>query len=225
MTLNSHSIFPSQHYMRSRPEIFISSPRILNLNPDDFMPKKSRGCKTSNAFLIYRTIYSRMLTQKGFPSKMTEVSRWASDSWNDESEELKNEFREFAKKVSQIYQKNVELLAPRILPTILPIQPIQNVALNNKIPDMSLQQWQNHMTFIQQQQMEQFQLLPNFLPLYFEPHYPLNPQFKPCEDIRTEVSYASIPPYDPSHLQIDEDNEDNEDKNNTNMDNNDLWEY
>jgi hypothetical protein len=210
MALNSHSlpIFPPKNYLRSKPEVLISSPRTLNLNPDDFMPKKSRGCKTSNAFLIYRTIYSRILTQKGYPSKMTEVSRWASESWNDESEELKNEYREFAKKVSQIYQKNAESLVPRILPTILPIQPTesyQNVALNNKASNMTSQQWQNRVTFVQQQQMEQFQLMPNFLPLYFEPHYSLNPQFRPCEDDRTEVSYASVPPYDPSYLQIYDD--------------------
>ncbi|GBB84396.1 hypothetical protein RclHR1_00110029 [Rhizophagus clarus] len=192
MTLNSHSlpIFSSQNYKLSRPEVFISSPRTLNLNPDDFMPKKSKGVKTSNAFLIYRTIYSKTLTQKGYPSKMTEVSRWASESWNRESEELKNEYKEFAKKVSQIYHKNAELLVPRILPTILPIQPPE-LYQNNAIPDL---QWQNHMAFIQQQQMEQFQLFPNFQPLYFEPHYSVNPQFRPSEDIRMGVSYV----YDPS---------------------------
>src|SRR5688572_21695108 len=95
----------SQTIVRSRPEIRISSLHKLNLIPDDFMPRKSRGCKTSNAFMIYRSIYSKTLSQKGLLSKMTEVSRWASESWSAESEELKNEYREFAKKVSKIYHE------------------------------------------------------------------------------------------------------------------------
>src|SRR3954447_2427333 len=112
-----------QTFMRSRPDIIILSPSTLKLIPDDFMPRKSKGCKTSNAFMIYRSIYNKTLSQKGFPSKMTEVSRWASESWSAESEELKGEYREFAKKVSKIYHENSQPLAPRVLPTILPVQP------------------------------------------------------------------------------------------------------
>src|SRR5436190_5840871 len=113
MTLNM-TLFSSY---RSRPEVFVSSPRLLNLNPHDFMPRKARGCKTSNAFMIYRTIYTKTLSKKGLPSKMTEVSRWASESWYAESEDLKNEYREFAKKVSEIYHENARKLVVSILPT------------------------------------------------------------------------------------------------------------
>jgi hypothetical protein len=162
---------------RSRPEVLVSSPRMLNLNPHNFMPRKSRGCKTSNAFMIYRTIYTKTLSQKGLPSKMTEVSRWASESWSSESEELKNEYRDFAKKVSEIYQEKARTLVPRILPTILPTQPIEsspNNAFNNRTYDIT-PKLQNA-TFIQQQPSiyadyhSQFQYLPNFYSS-FEPYY------------------------------------------------------
>src|SRR2546421_12947731 len=101
----SLSLFSSKTLLRSRPEVLVSSPRTLDLNPNDFMPRKSRGCKTSNAFMIYRTIYGKILSKKGLPSKMTEVSRWASQAWKVESDEIKNEYKEFAKKVGKIYRE------------------------------------------------------------------------------------------------------------------------
>ena len=177
MALNSQSlsIFSS---IRSRPNVFVLSPRKLNLNPDDFMPRKSRGCKTSNAFMIYRTIYGKILSQKGLPSKMTEVSRWASESWSAESEELKNEYRDFAKKVSEIYHERARTLLPRILPTILPIQPAESFPNNAYKTHDNTPKWQN-VNFIQEQQPSiytdyhnQFQYLPNFYPS-IEPYHPL----------------------------------------------------
>src|SRR2546423_8624123 len=102
-------LFESQEtFTPPRPEVSVLSPRELKLNPDDFMPRRSRCCKTSNAFLIYRTIYTKELSQKGLPSKMTSVSRWASDAWSAENEELKNEYREFAKEVKKIYLESVQ---------------------------------------------------------------------------------------------------------------------
>ncbi|GBC06477.1 hypothetical protein RclHR1_06870008 [Rhizophagus clarus] len=105
--------------VRSRPIVSVSSPYLLN--PNHFLPKKSRGCKTSNAFMIYRKVYSRMLMIKGLPSKMTEVSRWASEAWKFEREELKNEYREFAKKVREIYRERSQMLGvPRVPLAIRP---------------------------------------------------------------------------------------------------------
>ncbi|CAJ0629006.1 14805_t:CDS:2 [Entrophospora sp. SA101] len=39
---------------------------------------------------------------------MTEVSRWASESWGSENDEIKEEFKEFAKKVASIYRQKVK---------------------------------------------------------------------------------------------------------------------
>ncbi|CAI2178152.1 10511_t:CDS:1 [Funneliformis geosporum] len=112
---------------RSRPKIIVPSPRMSNLNPEDFMPRKSRGCKPSNAFIIYRKIYVKTLLAEELHYKMTEASRWASESWSIEREELKDEYREFAKKVSKIYRKKAQDLdSSRVLPTILPSQPIRS---------------------------------------------------------------------------------------------------
>ncbi|RIA87876.1 hypothetical protein C1645_827150 [Glomus cerebriforme] len=202
MTLNPHSLplFTSQPFMRPRPKVTISSPRKMNLNPDDFMPKKSRGCKTSNAFLIYRTIYSKTLSQKGLPSKMTEVSRWASESWNNEREELKAEYREFAKEVSEIYQKNAETVIPRVLPAILPIRSTElyhHDTSNYKTSADITSQCQN-INVIQQQQLadyqEQFQLMQNHPNFYFLSHHQLIPQSRPSE-IYYNTETANSAPY------------------------------
>jgi hypothetical protein len=174
MALNSQSLFSS---IRSRPNVFVLSPRKLNLNPDDFMPRKSSGCKTSNAFMIYRTIYGKILSQKGLPSKMTEVSRWASQAWKVESDELKNEYREFAKKVGKIYRERAKSLGvQRILHPILPT-PSDNF-VRSQIEEQPV-------TFNSNYQ-EPFQLLSNF-PTFCEPNYPLVhddiylPQLRQCE--------------------------------------------
>ncbi|CAJ0855280.1 3515_t:CDS:2 [Entrophospora sp. SA101] len=46
---------------------------------------------------------------------MTEVSRWASESWGSENDEIKEEFKEFAKKVASIYRQKVkEALTTRV---------------------------------------------------------------------------------------------------------------
>jgi hypothetical protein len=108
-----------QTLVRSRPNVSVSSP--CSLNPNHFLPKKSRGCKTSNAFMIYRKVYGIMLMRSGLPSKMTEVSRWASEAWKFEREDLKNEYREFAKRVREVYRERAQNLGvPR---AILPIRP------------------------------------------------------------------------------------------------------
>ncbi|PKY24864.1 hypothetical protein RhiirB3_413447 [Rhizophagus irregularis] len=133
-----------QTLVRERPKVSISSPRMLMLNPNHFLPRRSGRSKTSNAFMIYRKVYNKVLMINGLPSKMTEVSRWASEAWKFEKEELKNEYRDFAKRVKEVYRERSQILeGPR---TILPIRPdIQNLSVpireqpNNFIVEESVQ--------------------------------------------------------------------------------------
>jgi len=209
--LQSLPLFTTQTLSRSRPEVIIPSPRMLNLNPEDFLPRKTRGCKTSNAFIIYRKIYVKILLEKELHSKMTEASRWASEAWSVERVELKDEYREFAKKVSKIYRRRAQELdasrtPPRILPSRSPPDNTNNnnnnnnididININNTMND-TIENIQPNKTLVcptQPQQIlsiesfdanyqEQLQPLPN-PPSYIEPldlFIYYPPSFNPCE--------------------------------------------
>ncbi|CAG8757354.1 6625_t:CDS:1, partial [Dentiscutata erythropus] len=99
----------------SRPFIKVPSPFEFNIS--EFLPRKSIGCKTSNAFMIYRKVYVKTLLRLKLHSKMTNASCWAADSWKEESTEVKNDFKKFAKKLKEIYRnksKEVETRKSRI---------------------------------------------------------------------------------------------------------------
>ncbi|RGB40107.1 hypothetical protein C1646_426273 [Rhizophagus diaphanus] len=164
-----------QTLVRERPKVSVSSPRMLMLNPNHFLPRRSGRCKTSNAFMIYRKVYSKMLMINGLPSKMTEVSRWASEAWKFEKEELKNEYRDFAKRVKEVYRERSQILeVPR---AILPIRPdIQNISV-------PIREQPNN--FIVE---ESVQLLPEFLNLPYP--YNLEPI---CPSIRHDIRDIFLP--------------------------------
>ncbi|CAG8743734.1 8652_t:CDS:2, partial [Racocetra fulgida] len=100
----------------ARPPIKVPSPFEFNIS--EFLPRKSIGCKTSNAFMIYRKVYVKTLLRQELHSKMTEASCWAAESWNEESIEVKNDFKRFAKKLKEIYRhKSKEALETQKLQT------------------------------------------------------------------------------------------------------------
>ncbi|GBB93676.1 hypothetical protein RclHR1_02210011 [Rhizophagus clarus] len=91
----------------------INSPPILNLPfpphivPEDLINSKTRKLpsKPSNAFFIYRKVYTRELIAQNLRFKMTDVSPWVSTSWNNEPEEVKAKYKEIAKEVRKIYKQ------------------------------------------------------------------------------------------------------------------------
>ncbi|KAF0445415.1 MATA-HMG [Gigaspora margarita] len=91
----------------NRPIIKVPSPFEFNIS--EFLPRKSIGCKTSNAFMIYRKVYVKTLLQLKLHSKMTNASCWAADSWKEESVEVKNDFKRFAKKLKEFYKHKSEV--------------------------------------------------------------------------------------------------------------------
>lgn len=91
----------------------VDSPPILNLPfpphivPEDLINSKTRKLpsKPSNAFFIYRKVYTRELIAQNLRFKMTDVSPWVSTSWNNEPEEVKTKYKEIAKEVRKIYKQ------------------------------------------------------------------------------------------------------------------------
>ncbi|CAG8448946.1 13607_t:CDS:2 [Cetraspora pellucida] len=117
----------------TRPPIKVPSPFEFNIS--EFLPRKSIGCKTSNAFMIYRKVYVKTLLRHELHSKMTEASCWAAKSWNEESIEVKNDFKRFAKKLKEIYRhKSKEAIeAQNLTPTQFSNEPLIN---DNDVEDL-----------------------------------------------------------------------------------------
>ncbi|CAG8464819.1 5211_t:CDS:1 [Funneliformis mosseae] len=87
------------------PEPYVEVPPPILLNIEEFMPKKPGGKKTSNAFIIYRTVFAKILTGKDFQNKMTDVSKWASISWKNEKADVKTAYKRFAKEIQTTHKK------------------------------------------------------------------------------------------------------------------------
>ncbi|RIA85214.1 hypothetical protein C1645_879445 [Glomus cerebriforme] len=87
------------------PEPYVKVPPPILLDIEEFMPKKSGGSKTSNAFIIYRTVFAKVLIGKDFQSKMTDVSKWAAISWKNEKSDIKTAYKKFAKEIQLIHKK------------------------------------------------------------------------------------------------------------------------
>ncbi|CAG8535699.1 244_t:CDS:1 [Paraglomus brasilianum] len=97
----------------SPPDITIPSPQTLCA--ENFLPKKLIGCKTPNAFIIYRTVYVQQLTENEHRYKMIDVSRWVSESWKNETKEVKAAFKLLARDVRRLYHNRIRssLSAPQ----------------------------------------------------------------------------------------------------------------
>src|SRR5215213_8761504 len=75
------------------PEPYVKVPLPILLDIEEYMPKKSGGNKTSNAFIIYRTVFAKVLIGEDYQSKMTDVSKWASISWKNEKADVKAAYK------------------------------------------------------------------------------------------------------------------------------------
>ncbi|CAG8541766.1 5725_t:CDS:2 [Diversispora eburnea] len=88
-----------------RPFIIIPSPFEFDIL--EFLPRKRVGCKTSNAFMIYRKIYVKTLLKQQLHYKMTDASNWASKAWKEEPEHVKIQFQEYAKNLKEFCNINI----------------------------------------------------------------------------------------------------------------------
>jgi hypothetical protein len=102
-TQKSKQVFSPPKQASSEPYVKVPLPILLDI--EEFMPKKTGGNKTSNAFIIYRTVFAKVLIKDEYQSKMTDVSKWASISWKNEKAEVKTAYRKFAKEIQLIHKK------------------------------------------------------------------------------------------------------------------------
>jgi hypothetical protein len=101
-TQKNKQVFSPKQTFPPKPYVEVPSPNYLDI--EEFMPKKSGCNKTSNAFIIYRTVFAKVLMEKDYQNKMVDVSRWAATSWRNEKSEVIIAYKKFAKEIQSIRQ-------------------------------------------------------------------------------------------------------------------------
>ncbi|CAG8554118.1 15002_t:CDS:1 [Cetraspora pellucida] len=115
---SSHKVFRGQNHSQgidsnNQPCKIVSPPPSFTLpfppeiNAEDLINSKTRKLpsKPPNAFFIYRKVYTKELIARDFRYKMTDVSPWVSSSWRNESDKVREKYKEIAKGVRQLYKQ------------------------------------------------------------------------------------------------------------------------
>ncbi|CAG8494469.1 2504_t:CDS:2 [Diversispora eburnea] len=84
----------------SKPFIKVAFPPVINIR--DLMTKQTENRRGPNAFIIYRKIFVETARADGYQLPMTVVSSMASQSWEQESEMVKDEYKRLAKEANEI---------------------------------------------------------------------------------------------------------------------------
>ncbi|RIB19814.1 hypothetical protein C2G38_2141463 [Gigaspora rosea] len=89
----------------------IHVPYPCSVNPKDFLSRKckkgKKPSKSSNAFMIYRKMFSRELRKKNYKIKITQakISGMASASWKNESNHIKDAYHKLAGDVDRLFME------------------------------------------------------------------------------------------------------------------------
>src|ERR1700722_18128183 len=77
----------------------IRPPFPPTIDPKDLIKKSKDGAyiKAPNAFIIYRKLFIETSKSEGYFLPMTVISAMSSQSWEQESEMVKNEYKRIAK--------------------------------------------------------------------------------------------------------------------------------
>ncbi|CAG8784785.1 18806_t:CDS:1, partial [Racocetra fulgida] len=91
-----------------RPPPSFTLPFPPEINAEDLINSKTRKLpsKPPNAFFIYRKVYTKELIARDFRYKMTDVSPWVSSSWKNETDKVREKYKEIAKGVRQLYKQS-----------------------------------------------------------------------------------------------------------------------
>ncbi|CAG8658186.1 979_t:CDS:1, partial [Racocetra fulgida] len=87
---------------------FIKPPFPPTINIDDLVTSKPNGdkpSKSSNAFIIYRKVYVKELHSRGVNLQMTQISPMVSESWKQEPEIVKQEYKKLAEAAKKRYKE------------------------------------------------------------------------------------------------------------------------
>ncbi|RGB36985.1 hypothetical protein C1646_757476 [Rhizophagus diaphanus] len=102
-TQKNKQVFSPKQSFPPKPYVEVPLPKHLNI--EEYMPKKFGGKKTSNAFIIYRTVFAKVLMNLDYQNKMTDVSKWAAESWKSEKAELITAYKDFANEIQSTHRK------------------------------------------------------------------------------------------------------------------------
>ncbi|CAG8498199.1 14231_t:CDS:1, partial [Cetraspora pellucida] len=88
-------------------EFEINVPYPYSIDPMDFLSRKGkRGkkpSKSSNAFMIYRKMFSKELRKKNHKIPQSKISGMASTSWKNESKDIKDAYHKLAGDVDRLF--------------------------------------------------------------------------------------------------------------------------
>ncbi|CAG8530037.1 10993_t:CDS:2 [Acaulospora morrowiae] len=91
------------------PQLTLVKPTFPPLiNVDELVPSRPNGekpSKSSNAFIIYRKAYVKELHMRGINLQMTQISPMVSESWKQEPEDVKKEYKRLAEAAKKRYKE------------------------------------------------------------------------------------------------------------------------
>jgi hypothetical protein len=90
------------------PVVLIKPPFPPTINIDDLVTSKPNGdkpSKSSNAFIIYRKAYVKELHSRGINLQMTQISPMVSESWKQEPDNVKAEYKRLAEAAKRRYKE------------------------------------------------------------------------------------------------------------------------
>src|SRR5947199_2798409 len=90
------------------PMVLIKPPFPPTINIDDLVTSRPNGnkpSKSSNAFIIYRKAYVKELHSRGINLQMTQISPMVSESWKQEPDNVKAEYKRLAEAAKRRYKE------------------------------------------------------------------------------------------------------------------------
>ncbi|CAI2168530.1 9613_t:CDS:2 [Funneliformis geosporum] len=106
--MTSSSVEASPNIAQDPPMVLIKPPFPPTINIDDLVTSKPNGdkpSKSSNAFIIYRKAYVKELHSRGINLQMTQISPMVSESWKQEPENVKAEYKRLAEAAKKRYKE------------------------------------------------------------------------------------------------------------------------
>ncbi|CAG8735368.1 4304_t:CDS:1 [Gigaspora margarita] len=82
----------------------LSISEIEQLNIEEFANQFRNG-RSMNSFFLYRREYTKRAIANGMKSRMTNVSRLASESWKNETPQIKKAYAKVSKRIDELLQK------------------------------------------------------------------------------------------------------------------------
>ncbi|RIB26337.1 hypothetical protein C2G38_2240832 [Gigaspora rosea] len=83
----------------------LSISEIEQLNIEEFARDQFKNCRSMNSFFLYRREYTKRAIANGMNSRMTNISKQASESWKNESPQIKKAYAKVSKRIDELLQR------------------------------------------------------------------------------------------------------------------------